>query len=436
MTISVFDYFRPFLKFDYNKLNYNALLLFAICINFPQKIVILALAIWLLSFLPTLRFKIERSDYKSISTPFALLFCLLIVRVSSSFYHVDTFELVTKQLIDTQAPLVLLPLLLFFGINKSVNIDKVILFYIIGGVCSCLTVFAMFILYKYNIIENNAHIPYPITNNNISFTEQLLIFQDFFTTSFKHRAGMGANLTMAFACLIYYTNQKTSPKIQKKYVFLFGTILVLTLCASGSRSGLLSFLLVILFSVLYHFRKNLKLAIPILVVLAIALTGYSKINTCRPMLTKEISSLDYSKIRNTDPRFKIWESAIELVKFAPIIGYGQAGYEKALLKQYEKYGLKEDIRTKNKSHNQFIQFSLESGVLAGVLFVLILLSIYTKNNFAYLSIAFIITFAIYSFFEDSLVIINGVSFLSFFIAIFFINSTVNNRTHTIKIINQ
>jgi len=81
-------------------------------------------------------------------------------------------------------------------------------------------------------------------------------------------------------------------------------------------------------------------------------------------------------------------------------------------------GLKEFAKERLNSHNQFLQFSLESGIWACILYAVFLLPIYFVKENRYLSFSFSATFFFYSMFEDSLILINGVSLL-FFLLLFY-----------------
>jgi len=79
--------------------------------------------------------------------------------------------------------------------------------------------------------------------------------------------------------------------------------------------------------------------------------------------------------------------------------------------------LTSEADAKHNSHNQFLQFALESGIGVSLIFVFILLPIYFEKRIYFLSLSFSSTFFIYSMFEDSLIIINGLTVFVFFITL-------------------
>ena len=142
------------------------------------------------------------------------------------------------------------------------------------------------------------------------------------------------------------------------------------------------------------------------------------LKTTRSLLTSEVSSLDYDRIRTADPRFQIWESATDIIKENPFLGVGYSEVKPRLIEKNMARGLKEFAKERLNSHNQFLQFSLESGIWACILYAVFLLPIYFVKENRYLSFSFSATFFFYSMFEDSLILINGVSLL-FFLLLFY-----------------
>ena len=129
-----------------------------------------------------------------------------------------------------------------------------------------------------------------------------------------------------------------------------------------------------------------------------------------------------TKSEQRTPGFRIWESAIEIIKENPIVGVGYSEVKPLLIEKNKSRGLKEFAKERLNSHNQFLQFSLESGIWATVLYAIFLLPIYFGNENRYLSISFSTLFFLYSMFEDSLLLINGVSTLVFFITMLYLLS--------------
>ncbi len=111
----------------------------------------------------------------------------------------------------------------------------------------------------------------------------------------------------------------------------------------------------------------------------------------------------------------------------PVVGVGYSEAKSRLIERNKSRGLKEFAKARFNSHNQFLQFSLESGIWAAVLYAIFLLPIYFGRENRYLSFSFSTLFFSYSMFEDSLLLINGVSTLVFFITMLYLLSNKRKK---------
>ena len=216
---------------------------------------------------------------------------------------------------------------------------------------------------------------------------------------------------MTIACLIYLVKSAGGVKRCRFAAVFFVSVIY----ATGSRSGLISLFSISLISLTYLlFKKRKKRLVIGFVLIAALLSGCMSLKTTRSLLTSEVSSLDYDRIRTADPRFQIQESATDIIKENPIVGVGYSEVKPRLIEKNMARGLKEFAKERLNSHNQFLQFSLESGIWACILYAVFLLPIYFVKENRYLSFSFSATFFFYSMFEDSLILINGVSLLFFY----------------------
>ena len=411
-------------KINGERINYYALFLLAFSLNFPQKIVIYSVAFWLLTCLPILKFKTPIIARNASNIPFLLLVLLFLGRILIAIYHSDLSVFLAKQLLDTQLPLLLLPFILIFQANKLIEPTKVLWVYIAGCFVSSVIAVIYFYLFRFGILNPWAHLLFvPLRDVSSTFGDDVVLFQGYISPFFKHRAAMGANLVMAVACLIYLLKSAGGAKSWRLAAVCFvGVFFVCVIYATGSRSGLISLFSILIISLIYLlFKKRKKRLVIGFVLIAALLSGCISLRTTRSLLTSEVSSLDYDRIRTGDPRFQIWESAIEIIKENPFTGVGYSKVNDLLIEKYKAKGLMQFAKERLKTHNQFLQFSLESGVWAGVLYAVFLLPIYFGRENRYLSFSFSATFFFYSMFEDSLILINGISLLVFFIAILYLS---------------
>ena len=417
-------------KINAEKINYFALFLLAFSINFPQEIVIYTLAFWLLTSLPTLQFRITNIVRKVSNIPLFLLTLLFLGRILIAIYHSDLSVLVTKQLLDTQLPLLLLPFILIFQVNKLIEPGKVLLMYIAGCFVSSIVAVICFYLFRFGILNPWAHLLFvPLRDVNSTIADDIILFQGYISPFFKHRAAMGANLVMALACLIYLAKSDGGFKRWRLVAVCFVAIFfVCVIYATGSRSGLISLFSILIISLIYLlFNKRKKRLVIGFFLIAALLSGCMSLKTTRSLLTSEVTSLDYDKIRTADPRFRIWESAIEIINENPLVGVGYSEVKSLLIEKNRARGLKKIAKERLNSHNQFLQFSLESGIWAAVLYAMFLLPIYFGRENKYHSFSFSTLFFLYSMFEDSLLLINGVSALVFFITMLYLLSNTRKE---------
>jgi len=121
-----------------------------------------------------------------------------------------------------------------------------------------------------------------------------------------------------------------------------------------------------------------------------------------------------------DSRLARWGAAIELVKIKPILGHGVSMETTVLKNQYIKMGMNTAAKASYNSHNQFLGFAVESGLigLAILLFYLILNLILSIKSRDLLSLFFFITVTSICLVENYLIRNAGITFVGFFGALF------------------
>lgn len=394
------------------KINYYAFLIFAFSLNFPQILIKFTLGLWLVSCLFSINFRL-RATFRKYYIPLILLSFLSIGRIIISFIHNDFVALMSK-LLDTQLALLFLPILITFQVNRYFNLRQVLFFYLVGCLTSCIIAVSYFYLYRYNILISNVE-GIPLGTYTQKLTDDISLFQLFISPFFKHRAAMGANISLAIASLVYLIKTENKFSLFKNIIaFITMLFLCMVLYSSGSRSGSLSLIFVLLASAVYLLKRKRIIFIAFtLIVLSIA--GLTCLKTTRII---DKGATDYNKDRSKiDPRIAIWKSATEIIRDYPLLGVGYARVKSELYRKYKEDGLNSEVEAKHNSHNQFLQFALESGIGISLIFMLVLLPIYFEKRIYFLSLSFSSTFFIYSMFEDSLIIINGLTIFVFFIAL-------------------
>ena len=267
------------LKSSLEKVNYFAFLLLAFSLNFPQPIVRYSLAIWLISCLFSINYKQKPYFKKTYYLPLYLISILVLGRIIVSLIHNDFSALLAK-LLDTQLSLIFLPALLIFYSNRYFNLKQILLVYVVGCFITCVLVVCYFYLYRFNFLIGEVE-GIPLGTNKHNLIEDIKIFQLFISPYFKHRAAVGANISLSVAALIYLI--KDEHKVSLKNVcltILNFAVFALVIYVSGSRSGIMSFIIVLLGGAVYMFRKKNVIFISFLIV-GLLITGLYTFKTTR-----------------------------------------------------------------------------------------------------------------------------------------------------------
>lgn len=174
-------------------------------------------------------------------------------------------------------------------------------------------------------------------------------------------------------------------------------------------------------------------ALSVLVIVGILNSGTFK----QRFIVELKTDLTKSKtVETTDSRLARWTVVLELVKKAPIIGYG-AGSEIGLLQDgFYKHKLYSSYLNRLNAHSQYFSFLLKSGIIGLLIYLSTLafgfrLAIRQKDLLFFTFMALI---AIVSFSENLLDVDKGVIFYAFFFSFFlFSNEEQDNKDFPVKI---
>jgi len=195
-------------------------------------------------------------------------------------------------------------------------------------------------------------------------------------------AGFGVNvLTLAgIICIllpiaaVVLMDPRFEMRLKKVASFAVVGSIVGLLC-NKSRGAWLTELVVLPVATFPYVKQNKKLLLSMLVIfLAIAGFMLSKPHYVRRMQSITNTTTDRS---NAD-RIWVWKSAQKMVQDHPLTGVGQGRFKD----YYKKYKLKQESQNLTHTHNNFVQVSVENGIigLVGFLyFVLFYLYISLRN---------------------------------------------------------
>jgi len=148
-------------------------------------------------------------------------------------------------------------------------------------------------------------------------------------------------------------------------------------------------------------------------------------------LTKELkwelqanSSTKYNSKTYSDSRLSRWKVAVDLIMEKPILGYGINKEINTLKKGYKEAGLKYAYKEEYNSHNQFLGYFIEGGLLSFVGMLLffgysLFLGLIRKNN----TTVFLIVLILFVCVAENYLIRNaGILFVAFFTSLFLIDN--------------
>ncbi|WP_136810700.1 O-antigen ligase family protein [Desulfosediminicola flagellatus] len=168
------------------------------------------------------------------------------------------------------------------------------------------------------------------------------------------------------------------------FIVLLGVIVNIFHVNTG-RTGMLIFLLLILFSVIQRLSfKKIVAAVVIAVALLSAAFIYSDNLSSRTQLAlSEIQNYQPGKSRSSlGMRFDWWQNSVELIQEAPIFGHGAGSFTQL---QKRLIANKKTMPTDNP-HNEYLFISVQFGYVGLVMFLSLLLALIavanslTKNN--------------------------------------------------------
>lgn len=120
-------------------------------------------------------------------------------------------------------------------------------------------------------------------------------------------------------------------------------------------------------------------------------------------------------IEQIDPRFSIWRDAFIVWKQKPIFGQGIGDSKDAIMQIHKKRNIEEAIKYKFNAHNQFLETSMQTGLVGLIILILVFSvplyqSIKKKQELLFL---FLMICIINFMFESMLQRIAGVVFFAF-----------------------
>lgn len=344
-------------------------------------------------------------------TPQLLLIAIFLLSLVSLLYAENTVRAFQK-LTGTRLPLLLFPILSFIS-QKEVSFYALLKAYIAG---------CFFI-----IIIHFFYIPFHFyTTNNIEYYKNFFHSITLFLDNISHRSYIGNNILIAFFAIVFLYVKKQIEKKHTPYYIIFILSGLLFIIINNSRAVSIALFSALLVSVFYFAKNKKNFFITISTLLLVLILIFSSNNR----FSETIQRINNEGIENIqEPRLVIWENALEIIKNQPWKGYGIENAQTHLQEKYIANHFEAGIFGRFNAHNQYIETSMELGLLGIFCFLTLLFSItYFANTKKTFYLFFTLAFAVNFFFESMLVRTAGVLTFTFFISImhFSEKSTTSN----------
>jgi O-antigen ligase len=345
-----------------------------------------------------------------------------LVAIFSSLYDPD--KLLAYQKLEVQSTLLLVPLL--FGASYTPNRFKnnTIQIAFITGVCAALLYLVVYFVFHMRALQ------IPVSG----WLKGQYLNHQYSAPIGIHAGYFSAYVSLClFFLIIFLVSYKS--RVIKTVILLLIVLCFISLFLLTSRSILLLTTVCLICFVPLSF-KRWKWHFSLLSVIAISVLlffFFTKSNYFQERFTgdleKDVKLSELAKaaedghspaketiLKNDGARIERWVAAIELIKKRPLLGYGTGEEKPELFKKYKEMGLTVTLEQHYDSHNQFISFTIKSGVLGFIAFTWMLLYAFTHaiKNRNYIYISFLILVAGTCLIDTFLEVNKGIFFYTFF----------------------
>jgi O-antigen ligase len=151
-------------------------------------------------------------------------------------------------------------------------------------------------------------------------------------------------------------------------------ILLLSIYLLSSRTGFLVVLITLPSYFFIRIRKEKRTLISAVFIVLVIAGSFAIIRTNGRMkyYMEEISKGTFLDQSSTDSRILIWESGLNIIRQNLFFGVGVGDVRDELMKQYVAIGNEELIKSRYNAHNQFIETTIEGGLVSLLVFVSII----------------------------------------------------------------
>jgi len=337
-----------------------AWLVFAFFVPMPDKLVSPFLSICMIFMLLFLLWSGLRIHGSRARNQYLLAFLSFSLFSLASLLYSENIEkglgLFTRRIVILFLPV----FLLFTGYHKQKK--ELLLSFILGNYVFIIYILVFFLISYFSPSQSSQ-----VSDKSLLFKEAL--------KGYKHVSYLGINLSLWLLSIAYFVKESKSVKAQ---LWLATSTVAgfLIMYLSYSRMGFIvySFTAFYIYFVVLFLKKRKKawiIATTVLAVISIiAISNNSRFTSILQSDQAELQShTDYIGYSH---RISIWTRATDLISQHPLLGYGMGDSLDSLDWDYEG--------RKYNAHNQFLEFLLEGGIVALMLFVIPLLFLAFKRS--------------------------------------------------------
>lgn len=384
---------------------YYGALLYAFLIPFPQKVVTIAIGVWVIFSLV---------GYSSTSLVKNKYLWLLPIFYASYFVGVFTSEQPSFQFMEYKLSLLIFPLLFFLHFYKAAHrkdILKALVWGLGASAVACLVISLYHsigfsdegVRFQPNVLEGRGFMESILYGGNYFFGRHLSVFHQ--------TVYYALYLSVGIAVLLFRPNL-FSKRLRLAFLVLFLASIFLV----SNKASFIALTLVCGFKLwtwkVKSRKKWIGVSLSVMVLLVFALLN-PRIKGSMIAITEGKIALNKEARFGFETRLLSWDAALSLIKEKPILGYGHSETQAALNARYRQNGYTTPLKESHNAHNLWLQSWLENGVFAIVLLIAIFYRIFKSSQNAPLFVAFALILLINSMFEGLFNRFSGISFFSF-----------------------
>jgi O-antigen ligase len=246
-----------------------------------------------------------------------------------------------------------------------------------------------------------------------------------------HATYLSMYVALSLSCFIYFFVEESS--VTKKIIYSICCLMLFAgLIQLCSKAVFAALIFIVIFVVPYFLLKGARRIKFIVIAIVVSALSVVLILNTGELKNRYVTSLgnDLKKFSAThdESRMLRWNSAFELIKASPLIGYGTGSEIPVLKDQYYKNGLYQSYVAELNAHNQYLSFLIRSGVPGLIVYMGVLMVgfIHALKRKDIIFLSFLILISTVSISENILDVNKGIFFYSFFFSFFLFSE--NGRT--------